>query len=144
MNESENKNSMPNNVLHGPWKTKKVKIPEDSIFELQQERAFIEDLSERVIMQMIYALGENGVNIDTKDFFQNIAFIIECLKSALYKEHGWPHPLTSIIENISKVTEETFDDHETIKLRLDINKIIALVEKLNLNNDETDDGPKLA
>ena len=40
--------------------------------------------------------------------------------------------------------EETFDDHETIKLRLDINKIIALVEKLNLNNDETDDGPELA
>ena len=143
MNESENEKPASNNILQGPWRTKKVKIPENSVFDTQQEMAFIEELAESVIVQMVYTLGDNGVNVGTKDFFQNIAFIVESLKSTLYEEKGWFHPLTPIIKNISEVSVEDSDSHETITLRLNIDKLTALVKKMKLDNDETDDGPKI-
>ena len=143
MNESENEKPASNNILQGPWRTKKVKIPENTIFDTQQEMAFIEELSESVIVQMIYTLGDNGVDISTKEFFQNIAFIVESLKSTLYEEKGWFHPLTPIIKNISEVTVEDSDTHETITLRLNVDKLTTLAKKMKLDNDETDDGPKI-
>ena len=144
MNESENEKPASNNILQGPWKkTKKVKIPENTISDIQEEMAFIEELAESVIVQMVYTLGDNGVNVGTKDFFQNIAFIVESLKSTLYEEKGWFHPLTPIIKNISEVSVEDSDSHETITLRLNIDKLTALAKKINLDNDETDDDPKI-
>ena len=145
MSESENEKPASNNILQGPWKkTKKVKIQENSVFDTQQEIAFIEELSESVIVQMVYTLGDNGVNIGTKDFFQNIAFIVESLKCTLYEEKGWFHPLTPIIKNISEVSVEDSDsDEETITLRFNIDKLTALAKKLNLDNDEPDDDPKI-
>ena len=145
MNESENEKPASNNILQGPWRTKKVKIPENSIFDTQQEMAFIEELAESVIVQMVYTLGDNGVNVGTKDFFQNIAFLVESLKCTLYEEKGWFHPLTPIIKNISEVSVEDSDsDEETITLRFNIDKLTALAKKMNLDNDETDDDPKIA
>ena len=145
MNESENEKPASNNILQGPWRTKKVKIPENSIFDTQQEMAFIEELAESVIVQMVYTLGDNGVNVGTKDFFQNIAFIVESLKCTLYEEKGWFHPLTPIIKNISEVSVEDSDsDEETITLRFNIDKLTALAKKMNLDNDETDNDPKIA
>ena len=144
MNESENEKPASNNILQGPWRTKKVKIPENSIFDTQQEMAFIEELAESVIVQMVYTLGDNGVNVGTKDFFQNIAFLVESLKCTLYEEKGWFHPLTPIIKNISEVSVEDSDSNEeTITLRLNIAKLTALAKKMNLDNDETDDDPEI-
>ena len=145
MNESENETPASNNILQGPWKkTKKVKISKNTIFDTQQEMAFIEELAESAIVQMIYTLGDNGVDISTKEFFQNIAFIVESLKCTLYEEKGWFHPLTPIIKNITEVSVENSDsDEETITLRLNIDKLNALVKKLNLDSYETDDDPKI-
>jgi len=145
MSESENEKPASNNILQGPWRTKKVKIPENTIFDTQQEMAFIEELAESVIVQMVYTLGDNGVNVGTKDFFQNIAFLVESLKCTLYEEKGWFHPLTPIIKNISEVSVEDSDsDEETITLRFNIDKLTALAKKMNLDNDETDNDPKIA
>ena len=136
MNESENEKPASNNILQGPWRTKKVKIPDNSVFDTHQEMAFIEELSEQVIVQMLYTLAENGINIDSKEFFQHIAFTVESLKSALYEEKGWFHPLTPIIKNISEVSVEDSDSHETITLRLNIDKLTAWTKKMNLDSDE--------
>ena len=144
MNESENEKPASNNILQGPWKKiKKVKIPENRISDIQEEMAFIEELSESAIVQMVYTLGDNGVNIGAKNFFQNIAFIVESLKCTLYEEKGWFHPLTPIIKNISEVTVEDSDTHETITLRLNVDKLTTLAKKMKLDNDETDDDPKI-
>ena len=145
MNESENENPASNNIIQGPWKkTKKVKIPENRISDIQEEMGFIEELSESTIVQLVYTLGDNGVNIGAKNFFQNIAFIVESLKCTLYEEKGWFHPLTPIIKNITEVSVENSDsDEETITLRLNIDKLNALVKKLNLDSYETDDDPKI-
>jgi len=42
-----------------------------------------------------------------------------------------------------RVTVEDSDSHETITLRLNVDKLTALAKKMNLDDDETDDDPKI-
>ena len=91
-----------------------------------------------ILVQVIYTLGENGIDIGDKDFLQDIAFVIEALKSTLYREMDMPHPLTPIIRSISEVSVEEVDDETkaTIATKFSINKLSKLLEKI-----EEDDKP---
>jgi hypothetical protein len=86
-------------------------------------------------------LGENGVDIAEPDFLQDIAFVIESLKSTLYREMGLPHPLSKIIRLLSDVTVEdksTENPDGAVSTRFSIEKLNAAVERLN---NEEDDEP---
>ena len=136
MNGSIEEPDENSNIIRGPWKSKRVKVPDQSVFELQQDLVFIEELCESVMVQVIYTLGENGVDISDKDFLQDIAFVIESLKSTLFREHGMPHPLTTVIRHISEVTiEENDDDEDTVATKFSLNKLTKLLEKIEENDD---------
>ena len=138
MNGPNGNAPVENNIIKGPWKSKRVKVPDNSVFELQQDMLFAEELCENVMVQVIYTLGENGIDIGDKDFLQDIAFVIEALKSTLYREMDMPHPLTPIIRSISEVSVEEVDDETkaTIATKFSINKLSKLLEKI-----EEDDKP---
>ena len=138
MNGPNGNEPVENNIIKGPWKSKRVKVPDNSVFELQQDMLFAEELCENVMVQVIYTLGENGIDIGDKDFLQDIAFVIEALKSTLYREMDMPHPLTPIIRSISEVSVEEVDDETkaTIATKFSINKLSKLLEKI-----EDDDKP---
>ena len=138
MNGPNGNEPVENNIIKGPWKSKRVKVPDNSVFELQQDMLFAEELCENVMVQVIYTLGENGIDIGDKDFLQDIAFVIEALKSTLYREMDMPHPLTPIIRSISEVSVEEVDDETkaTIATKFSINKLSKLLEK-----SEEDDKP---
>ncbi len=138
MNGPNGNEPVENNIIKGPWKSKRVKVPDNSVFELQQDMLFAEELCENVMVQVIYTLGENGIDIGDKDFLQDIAFVIEALKSTLYREMDMPHPLTPIIRSISEVSVEEVDDETkaTIATKFSINKLSKLLEKI-----EEDDKP---
>ena len=138
MNGPNGNEPVENKIIKGPWKSKRVKVPDNSVFELQQDMLFAEELCENVMVQVIYTLGENGIDIGDKDFLQDIAFVIEALKSTLYREMDMPHPLTPIIRSISEVSVEEVDDETkaTIATKFSINKLSKLLEKI-----EEDDKP---
>ena len=138
MNGPNGNEPVENNIIKGPWKSKRVKVPDPSVFELQQDMLFAEELCENVMVQVIYTLGENGIDIGDKDFLQDIAFVIEALKSTLYREMDMPHPLTPIIRSISEVSVEEVDAEPkaTIATKFSINKLSKLLEKI-----EEDDKP---
>jgi hypothetical protein len=125
------------NIIRGPWKSKRVKVPDQSVFELQQDLIFIEELCESVMVQVIYTLGENGVDIGDKEFLQDIAFVIESLKSTLYREQDMMHPFTNLIRHISEIViEESDDDEHIVATKFSITKLTKLLEKI-----EEDDSP---
>ncbi len=139
MSEENVNAELPNNVIKGPWKSNKVKVPDTDMVALQQDIAFIEELSETVMVQAIYTLGENGVDISEKDFLQDIAFVIESLKSTLYREMGLPHPMTKVIRAISEVSieEKTPDAPDGyVSTRFSMSKLDKAVEKLNIEEDD--------
>ena len=128
-----------NNVIKGPWKSNRVKVPDHDMVALQQDIAFIEELSESVMVQMIFTLGENGVDISEKDFLQDIAFVIESLKSTLYREMGLPHPMSKIIRMISSVSMEQKSPENpdgAVTTQFSMEKLNKAMERLDIEEDD--------
>ena len=101
-----------------------------------QELAYIDELSENVMVNLIYTLGENDVDITSKEFLQDIAFTIESLKSTLFRERGIPHPLTKIIRSISEVIVTGTDEEDIVATKFSVTKLQQLLEQLSLNDEE--------
>jgi len=130
-------------IIKGPWKNHKIKAPSLEELDRLQDLAFIDELSENVMVNLIYTLGENNVDIGDKEFLQDIAFTIESLKSTLFRARGIPHPLTNIIRSISEISVEENDEGEDIiATRFSISKLQMILEQLSLL--ETDDDKPMA
>jgi len=124
-------------IIKGPWKNPIIKVPSKAELDRLHDLAFIEELSENVMVNLIYVLGENGVEITSKDFLQDIAFVIESLKSTLYREMGMPHPLTNIIRSISEVTIDVDgEEMDIVETKFSLTKLTRLLEELDLNDNE--------
>ena len=139
MSEENADAKVPNNIIKGPWKSNRVKVPDHDMVALQHDIAFIEELSDSVMVQMIFTLGENGVDISEKDFLQDIAFVIESLKSTLYREMGLPHPMSKIIRMISSVSveEKSLENPDgAVTTQFSMEKLNKAMEKLNIGEDD--------
>ena len=123
-------------IIKGPWKNPKIKTPSLEELDRLQELAYIDELSENVMVNLIYTLGENDVDITSKEFLQDIAFTIESLKSTLFRERGIPHPLTKIIRSISEVIVTGTDEEDIVATKFSVTKLQQLLEQLSLNDEE--------
>ena len=95
------------NVIVGPWpsseklqNSKPLKGGKTREQIVQEEMDIIEGLSESVMVQLIHTLKENDVKITSKDFIRDIGFMNEVLKSLLFRELGYVHPLSDLIPYI--------------------------------------------
>jgi len=126
------------NVIQGPWKKnskRAVKIPEIDILELQENILFSDNLTEGVMIQMIHTIGENGFAVNERSFLRDIGFIIEAVRSTLYREIGIAHPMSNIISAITKVRDNNTSSQ--FHFSIDEDKLKMITEKLN--EEETTD-----
>ena len=104
-NSGQLKNS---NIVVGPWpksssvvsdsNLKKSKKTREQI--IAEEMSMIDSLAERVMIQLIHTLKENEVDINDKHFIRDIGFINESLKSLLFRELGYDHPLSELVKHL--------------------------------------------
>ena len=114
------------NVIQGPWKPNKKNSKVKK--QTEEDMAFIEELTEKVMVQLLHTMSENQIDIQSKDFSIEIGFINESVKSMLYREFGYPHPVTvSIITDKEKGVRYTNFDTQ------------KMVEILTMMTDEWDD-----
>ena len=126
------------NVIQGPWKKnskRAVKIPEIDILELQENILFSDNLTEGVMIQMIHTIGENGFAVNERSFLRDIGFIIEAVRSTLYREIGIAHPMSNIISAITKVRDNNTSSQFHFSIDEDKLKMITEI----LNEEETTD-----
>ena len=100
---------------------------------------FADDLTETLLVQMIHTMGENGINIGSKKFIQDVGFVVESVKSTIYRDMGLQHPMLGIMEVLSKVTTDDKQNHHS-EVDLD------LVEKLSqdMMENEEPEPPKIS
>ena len=125
------------NVIIGPWVdssdtnnvtpiSSKNKKTRDQL--IAEEMEIIDSLSEKLMIQLIQSLKDNEVNITTTDFIRDIGFLNEALKSLLFREMGYEHPLSDLVKYII-VASKTKDKKDIYtKFRGDI--IVELLEYL--------------
>ena len=131
------------NVIIGPWVdssdtnnvtpiNSKNKKTRDQL--IAEEMEIIDSLSEKLMIQLIQSLKDNEVNITTTDFIRDIGFLNEALKSLLFREMGYEHPLSDLVKYII-VASKTKDKKDIYtKFRADL--IAELVDYLEEDIDE--------
>ena len=126
------------NVIQGPWKKRNVKVPDEEAVKLREQLLFAEELTEQVMVQMIHTINENGFDVDSNEFLHDMGFIIECVKSVVYREMGLQHPMTDIMKQL---TVSTIDETNTLSTELDIDKVVKTTQFVS---ELEDDGPDMA
>ena len=131
------------NVIIGPWVDRsdtnnvtpinsKNKKTRDQL--IAEEMEIIDSLSETLMIQLIQGLNDNEVNITTTDFIRDIGFLNEALKSLLFREMGYEHPLSDLVKYII-VASKTKDKKDIYSnIRGDI--IVELLEYLESVDEE--------
>ena len=90
------------------------------------------------MIQMIHTIHENGFDVDSNEFLHDMGFIIECVKSVVYREMGLQHPMTDIMKQL---TVSTIDETNTLSTELDIDKVVKTTQFVS---ELEDDGPEMA
>ena len=129
------------NVIIGPWESseklqnsrplKGGKTREDIVAE---EMDIIEALSESIMVNLIHTLKQNDVKITSKEFIRDVGFMNEVLKSLLFRELGYNHPLSDLIPYIIVPTRTKDKKDVYTKFRGDL--VVELIEYLEGDIDE--------
>ena len=129
--------SKSDNIILGPWNGSGKKPPKKTLSKtdkVQLDMSYIDELSESVMIQMIHTFAEKGVNIADKELIRSIGFIDECVKSVLYKDMGYEHPLSELMKHLIGATKSK--DNEKIFTSFKGDTMIDILEFLNGDHDE--------
>ena len=118
-----------------PWKKiSKVKIPDEDAQRLREDIEFAEELTESLMVQMIHTINENGFDVNGNDFLSDMGFVIEVVRSLIYREMGLQHPLKDIM---SELVISEIDATNRVSTSLDIPKTVETTKFLSEEfNDE--------
>ena len=105
---------------------------------MQENMEFAEELNQKIIVQMVHTLGENGIGVAEPEFIRDLGLIIELTKGSIYRSMGIPHPTHDFFEAL--VDLDVDENDNSIHSSLDF----ELLEKFVGNNNEDDDDPEIS
>ena len=100
---------MGNVVMFPAHKVRKPKVKANKQTEEQskkiKENIFIEQLVEEFTLDFIHVLQENAIIMKNETFLRDLAVVIESIKSLIKRDFKQKHPLQTITDAISKITQ---------------------------------------
>ena len=122
------------NIIQFPKKFKgkrEIKLPDYDVMQLNEDVAFADNLTEGLIVQIVHILNENGIQVSDKKFISDLAFIIESLKSSIYRDLDITHDMQELMDEfmITKFDDKTKKMNTTFDMEL-IPKILKKVKEL--------------
>ena len=127
---SEKNDEKPNgNVIKGPWTPKEIVSENELDATKALKLAFAEALTQQIVVQLIYTMGQNDVDVADKDFVYDIGLIIELTKGCIYRSIGLPHPthlLTEVLKSLP--TDKYSEDH--------VAEVLEMLESMEDDDDE--------
>ena len=138
MSDQKNGNAKENdNVIQGPWpkSKRKVKIPDEETLELRENIEFAEELNQKLIIQMVQMMGENGLAVADESFIRDLGLIIELTKGSIYRSMGIPHPTHEFFETL---VDLNVDDDRSIHSQINLDMLEKFVEMSKYYEDDDD------
>ena len=89
------------NIIQGPWESSEKDTEVKK--KIEDDMNFIEELTEKVMVQLIHTMSENQIDIGSKNFIRDVAFVTECIKCILFRELGYEHPLQNLIKKLFEI-----------------------------------------
>ena len=143
MSDQQNGNPKENeNVIQGPWpkSKRKVKVPDEEFLQLQENIEFAEELNQKIIIQMVHTMGENGIGVSDESFIRDLGLIIELTKGSIYRSMGIPHPTHEFFEAL--VDLDIDEDNSSMSSTLDFDLLEKFIE--TSKHFEDDDDPEVS
>ena len=143
MSDQQNGSAEENdNIIQGPWpkSKRKVKLPDEEFLQMQENMEFAEELNQKIILQMIHTLGENGVSVTDDSFIRDLGLIIELTKGSIYRSMGMPHPTHGFFEAMVEIDID--EDNSSMSSTLDFDLLEKFIEISK--NFEDDDDPEVS
>ena len=69
-----------------------------------QTRLFVEDLIDTVAIPMVKSFADAAVDCKKDTFIKDLSFIIESIKSLLYRDFELKHPMQNVIDNTTRLS----------------------------------------
>ena len=138
MSDQKNGNAKENeNVIQGPWpkSKRKVKVPDEETLELRENIEFAEELNQKLIIQMVQMMGENGLAVSDESFIRDLGLIIELTKGSIYRSMGIPHPTHEFFETL---VDLNVDDDRSIHSQINLDMLEKFVEMSKYYEDDDD------
>ena len=142
MSDQKNGNAKENNnIIKGPWRKskRKVKVPDEEFLLMQENMEFAEELNQKIIVQMIHTLAENGIDVAEVSFIRDLGLIIELIKASIYRGMGISHPIHAFFEVLVDVGVDEEDGN--IHSQIDVNMLEKFVELSKSFKDDDDNDP---
>ena len=95
-------------VIQFPKKGKQhpdIKI-DNFAMELQEQIMFADHLTEGLVVNLIHNLSENGVSTKEEGFIRDMGFLIELVKSTIYRDMDLEHPMQDFVDLFVTTTKE--------------------------------------
>ena len=122
------------NVIKGPWTPKEIVSENELDATKALKLAFAEALTQQIVVQLIYTMGQNDVDVADNDFVYDIGLIIELTKGCIYRSIGLPHPTHLLTEVLKSLPT----DHQGKKSSEDhVAEVLEMLESM-----EDDDEPE--
>ena len=96
---------------------------------------FCDTLTEGLMIQMIHSIDENGFEIDSEEFLRDIGFIIESVRSCLYREMNLEHPMSELIRAFT-IEVKPEEKEKARNFTLDIERLGDTLKKFRNENEE--------
>ena len=125
---------MPNDngegkVIQFPKKRKSpanIKV-DNKAHEIRENIIYTENLCEALIVNMIHNMAENGMNVDAEPFIRDTSFLVELVKSTIYRDLGMVHPLQEFIDMVTSVSK----DENGIEYGVDLEFVTELSKEVS-------------
>ena len=131
------KSIQKNNVIAGPWKARpkrEVILQDEKLIEDQENAMFCDSLTEGLVVQMINTIDENGFEIESEEFLRNVGWVIESIRSCLYKEMGLFHPMADLVQSLT-VEIKPQEKKKARHFSIDTDRMDDILKKFR-NDDE--------
>ena len=121
------------NVIKGPWTPKEIVSENELDATKALKLAFAEALTQQIVVQLIYTMGQNDVDVANNDFVYDIGLIIELTKGCIYRSIGLPHPTHLLTEVLKSLPT----DHQGKKYSEDhVAEVLEMLESMEDDDDE--------
>ena len=112
------------NIINFPLKFNKTVKVENTGARVREHMLFTENLTESLIVNMIHNMAENGIDVDSQEFLRDTSFLIELIKSMVYRDGGLDHPLQDFTSMFTQYIKEE-DGSNTLDIDLDLIKEVS-------------------
>ena len=130
----EKNDEKPNgNVIKGPWTPKEIVSENELDATKALKLAFAEALTQQIVVQLIYTMSQNDVDVADNSFVYDIGLIIELTKGCIYRSIGLPHPTHLLTEVLKSLPT----DHQGKKYSEDhVAEVLEMLESMEDDDDE--------